>query len=238
MEYRMKARQVLALAVLAGVAGLASAHEDKFRTMDANGDGKLTAAEHAAGAKAMFERMDANHDGNVTAAEMDAGRPMMRDRADDMHGMQAGEKARSAQTQAMPGKPGAGMTAPAASGMPGAGMGHGMGPGMGPGMMMSAADRIASMDSNRDGMLSAAEHEAGAAAMFRQMDSDGDGSLTRDEMAAGHARRMQAPAGAPATQPTDDSKPTGDSQPTDDGGSTDDSMPADDAATTPAPDAT
>jgi Ca2+-binding EF-hand superfamily protein len=40
--------------------------------MDSNGDGKLSPAEHAAGARAMFVAMDANHDGRVNAAEMDA----------------------------------------------------------------------------------------------------------------------------------------------------------------------
>ena len=40
--------------------------------MDANKDAKVSAIEHAAGAKQMFETMDANKDGKVTAAEMDA----------------------------------------------------------------------------------------------------------------------------------------------------------------------
>jgi hypothetical protein len=40
--------------------------------MDTNGDGKISRAEHAAGAKQMFAQCDANRDGIVTAAEMDA----------------------------------------------------------------------------------------------------------------------------------------------------------------------
>src|SRR5215470_10915127 len=44
----------------------------EWKMMDTNGDGKISAEEHAAGAKKMFEMMDANHDGKVTAAEMDA----------------------------------------------------------------------------------------------------------------------------------------------------------------------
>jgi Ca2+-binding EF-hand superfamily protein len=40
--------------------------------MDANGDGKVSRAEHAAGAKKMLAECDANKDGIVTAAEMDA----------------------------------------------------------------------------------------------------------------------------------------------------------------------
>ena len=43
-----------------------------FKMMDANGDGKITRAEHAAGAKKMFAQCDANKDGIVTATEMDA----------------------------------------------------------------------------------------------------------------------------------------------------------------------
>jgi len=38
--------------------------------MDPDGDGKITAAEHAAAAQAMFEKADANHDGNLTHEEM------------------------------------------------------------------------------------------------------------------------------------------------------------------------
>ncbi len=43
-----------------------------FSKMDANKDGMVSAAEHAAGARQMFDTMDANKDGRVTAAEMDA----------------------------------------------------------------------------------------------------------------------------------------------------------------------
>ena len=53
-------------------AALAGPEEDKhFKMMDANGDGKITRAEHAAGAKQMFAECDANRDGIVTATEMD-----------------------------------------------------------------------------------------------------------------------------------------------------------------------
>lgn len=48
-------------------------HADMFATMDSNGDGKISAEEHAAGAGAMFAKVDANHDGSVTAEEMKAG---------------------------------------------------------------------------------------------------------------------------------------------------------------------
>lgn len=63
-------------AVIPFMGGQALAHgpgEDHlFQKMDANNDGKISADEHAAAAKAMFETMDGNKDGKVTAAEMEA----------------------------------------------------------------------------------------------------------------------------------------------------------------------
>ena len=47
-----------------------AAIDKEFAMMDTNHDGKISAAEHAAGAKAMFEKMDANKDGFVTLQEM------------------------------------------------------------------------------------------------------------------------------------------------------------------------
>jgi len=48
--------------------------------MDANHDGTITAAEHAAAAQAMFARMDSNHDGFISKAEMEAGHTMPKSR--------------------------------------------------------------------------------------------------------------------------------------------------------------
>jgi EF hand len=55
-----------------GGAGAKDPIEAEMRLMDANKDGKVSAAEHAAGAQEMFKAMDANQDNRVTAAEMDA----------------------------------------------------------------------------------------------------------------------------------------------------------------------
>jgi Ca2+-binding EF-hand superfamily protein len=46
---------------------------EKIKVVDTNGDGVLTAQEHAMGSKKMFTKMDADKDGNLTAAEIKAG---------------------------------------------------------------------------------------------------------------------------------------------------------------------
>lgn len=61
------------LALCLAPSAFAGKDSDKhFKMMDANGDGKITRAEHATAAKKMFTECDANRDGIVTAAEMDA----------------------------------------------------------------------------------------------------------------------------------------------------------------------
>jgi Ca2+-binding EF-hand superfamily protein len=62
----------LALAALPGAFAKDQDAESKFKSMDTDGDGRVSRAEHAAGATLMFNSMDANHDGMVTADEMDA----------------------------------------------------------------------------------------------------------------------------------------------------------------------
>ena len=51
-------------------------------------------------------------------------------------------------------------------------------------------DKMQMMDTNNDGMISAAEHAAGARLRFQQMDSDRDGRVTATEMDAMHARKQ------------------------------------------------
>jgi Ca2+-binding EF-hand superfamily protein len=68
-------------------AGTAFANDqEKFRKMDTDGDGRVTAAEHAAGAQQMFTMMDSNGDGGVTMEEMKMYKDMKRDSKDGMDG--------------------------------------------------------------------------------------------------------------------------------------------------------
>jgi hypothetical protein len=60
------------LACLAVAAPAAHGALSDFGAMDADGDGRISAAEHAAGAKKMFHAMDQNRDMRVTEAEMSA----------------------------------------------------------------------------------------------------------------------------------------------------------------------
>ena len=50
---------------------------DKIKAVDQDGDGVLTAAEHANASRTMFDKMDANRDGVLTPEEMAAGHAAM-----------------------------------------------------------------------------------------------------------------------------------------------------------------
>ncbi|MDI1253036.1 hypothetical protein [Thermomonas sp.] len=143
--------------------------------MDANHDGEITAAEHAAGAAAMFARMDTNHDGRLKGDELNHGMGGMRGPdghpgMGNAHGGQhvmmdmddASKQAMHHDTDHDAMKPG---------GMAHDGMGYG---GMG-GMM----------DANHDGKITAKEHAAAASAMFARIDANHDGYVTRAEFDAG-----------------------------------------------------
>jgi len=64
-------------AALAGGEGKDSGKAE-VKMMDTNGDGKISAEEHSAGARKMFQKMDADHDGMVSATEMDASHQAMK----------------------------------------------------------------------------------------------------------------------------------------------------------------
>ncbi len=87
--------------VMLGALTLASsfAAESKSATanaevikMDTNKDGKISADEHAAGAKQMFDTMDGNKDGKVTAAEMEAAHQRVTGRKATKSNMTAADK--------------------------------------------------------------------------------------------------------------------------------------------------
>jgi hypothetical protein len=54
--------------------------EKKIATIDGDGDGKLTLAEHVAGSNAMFAGMDADKDDRLDRAEWDKGHAMLNPR--------------------------------------------------------------------------------------------------------------------------------------------------------------
>ena len=164
-------RSLLATAVLGGLLlAHASAHEsDMFATMDSNHDGRISMQEHDDAAKAMFTRMDANRDGRLTAEELHAGHRMMQ----GGHGMEDHDM----RGHDMPGHDMSGHD----------GDDHGM-----EGMhQQMAADMMAKMDANHDGVVTAAENVAAAEAMFAKVDADHDGKVTATEMAAGHGMMMR-----------------------------------------------
>jgi Ca2+-binding EF-hand superfamily protein len=47
--------------------------EEKIKLVDGNGDGTLTAREHAVASETMFRKMDTDKDGSLSRAEFDAG---------------------------------------------------------------------------------------------------------------------------------------------------------------------
>ena len=60
-----------------------------------------------------------------------------------------------------------------------------------PATAMAGDDKAKLMDTNNDGVISSAEHAAGAKTMFTQMDTNSDGKVTAAEMDAHHASRMK-----------------------------------------------
>ncbi len=135
-----------------------SAH-DKLTMMDTDGDGSVSATEHAASAKKMFGKMDTDRDGIVTANEMDsahkdmpAGRTTSR-ATDSGRIPQADPSARSSDASGKPMK-----------------------------------SKMSAMDADSDGTITAAEHEAGAKRMFDKMDKDDNSRLSAAELQAGHEK--------------------------------------------------
>lgn len=66
----MKRLALLAAACTLAASAFAQDNSAMFAQMDQDGDGRVTAQEHALGVRKMFAAMDGNKDGRVTAAEM------------------------------------------------------------------------------------------------------------------------------------------------------------------------
>lgn len=128
---------------------------DPMKTMDTNGDGMVSAAEHAAGAKAMFTKLDTDGDGQVTAAEMDAAHKGMAG-GKGMHEMSSAEKIKAIDTD------GDGRLSAAE---------HAAG----------SEAMFAKGDANHDGSLDAAEMQAARAGMMKDHRMDKD-DMQRDDM--------------------------------------------------------
>jgi len=125
-----------------GQAGQQSANAE-LKMMDTNQDGKVSAAEHAAGAKKMFEMMDADKDGKVTVAEMDAAHAQMNAKKMSAHADKPGKpEMSSAQKIKVIDTDGDGALSAAE---------HSAG----------SQKMFAKMDTDKDGSLTAAEIQAG-----------------------------------------------------------------------------
>ena len=64
-------------------------------------------------------------------------------------------------------------------------------------MKMTSAEKIKKVDTDGDGAISAAEHDAASTQMFTKMDANGDGNVTAAEMKAGHEKEMRSAKTAP-----------------------------------------
>lgn len=115
----------------------------EFTQMDSNNDQRVSADEHAAGAKRMFETMDANKDDKVTAAEMQAAHQRVTGRKARSSDMSAADKIKVVDTD---------------------------GDGVLTAEEHRAGSRamFERMDTNRDGFLSSDELAAGHARMLKQ----------------------------------------------------------------------
>jgi EF hand len=136
--------------------------KDELKMMDTDRDGSISAAEHSAGAKKMFGKMDADSDGIVTAKEMGAAHKDMPGAHSDKSGTVSSREPEPRTSDAS-GKP-----------------------------MKSASAKIKAIDTDGDGAITAAEHEAGSKKMFEKMDKDSNGRLSAAEVQAGHDRMMTA----------------------------------------------
>lgn len=130
--------------------------------VDTDKDGKISQAEMLAYATASFERFDTDKNGEVTKAEVDAKREAFRDARKAFKAVKATDgEAKDAARQAM---------------------------------RDARIDRMGARmferaDADKNGVLTKAEMETAAAALFKQRDHNGDGFITADEMVMKHHKK-------------------------------------------------
>lgn len=129
---------------------------EMFARMDVNGDGKIDSADRKARQDERFAKMDTDGNGSISRAEFDA--------MHGMHGMRGQGGAHEMGGAHMMGGD------HAMGGRQGKRGGHG-----GMGMMGMMAD------TNKDGVITRAEFDAGVTSHFAQMDTNGDGTVTVEE---------------------------------------------------------
>ena len=144
-----KLMPLVAIGILCGLALAGGGKDEHIRSIDTDGDGRISALEYAEGAALTFTRMDVDHDSRVTATEMQA----------QLATLDHGGKDDS---------PASSDTQPA------------------------AVKKIAMMDSNGDGTLTAKELATGEQQTFDELDGDHDGSLTAREMHEGERPSLSA----------------------------------------------
>lgn len=126
----------------------------------------VAAGSSIAAAPAAFQSMDANGDGRISSVEHSDAAKRMFDAMDaDRNGKVTAAEMDAAHEKVT------GMKAAAKD--------------------MGSAEKIRTIDTNADGILTAEEHAAGSKAMFEAMDANKDGSLTPAEFDAGHAKLLK-----------------------------------------------
>ena len=133
-----------------------------LKMMDTDHDGSVSADEFAAAEKKMFEQMDKDGDGILTVDEMRSAHKAMNARDQTADSGRIPQADSSTHTSDANGKP-----------------------------IKTAGERMMKeFDTDQDGTISAAEHEAGARKMFDRMDKDRNGKLSAAELKAGHERML------------------------------------------------
>ena len=116
----------------------------------------------------MVKMMDANQDGKITSDEHEAGAQKMFGRMDANKDGKVSEAEMSDHHREMMSQHGQGMKE------------------------MSSSEKIRTVDTDKDGLLTAQEHAAASKRMFGKMDQDQDGALTAAEIDAGHKKMMSS----------------------------------------------